>query len=143
MTRDNQITGNVALYYVCYHLSLLGWNVMPTSRNAKGVDILAYNQDASRTLTIQVKSGRALNAVGFGKTLTGLIADFIVVCLLAQPEKPVCFVLTREEARGLIERDAGKKGEDKRQYWLPARNYAVPAFREQWNGFRLAQEAEP
>jgi hypothetical protein len=28
---DSQITGNVGLYYCCYHLSLLGWNVMPTT----------------------------------------------------------------------------------------------------------------
>src|SRR5689334_2198993 len=28
-----QLTGNVGLYYCCYRLSLLGWNVMPTARN--------------------------------------------------------------------------------------------------------------
>ena len=50
----HQLVGNVGLYYVCYKLSLCGWNVLPTSRNAKGIDIVAYNQDATRTLTIQV-----------------------------------------------------------------------------------------
>ena len=34
-----QITGNIGLYYTCYQLSRLGWNVMPTSRNARGIDI--------------------------------------------------------------------------------------------------------
>jgi hypothetical protein len=38
----NQAVGNVGLYYVCYRLSCLGWNVMPTARNARGVDILIY-----------------------------------------------------------------------------------------------------
>ena len=33
-TLDPQLTGNVGLYYCCYRLSLLGWNVMPTARNA-------------------------------------------------------------------------------------------------------------
>ena len=28
------------MYYACYHLSKLGWNVMPTARNAKGIDII-------------------------------------------------------------------------------------------------------
>ena len=40
-TLDPQLTGNVGLYYCCYRLSLLGWNVMPTARNARGVDIIA------------------------------------------------------------------------------------------------------
>lgn len=39
-----QVVGNVGLYYVCYELSKRGWNVLPTSRNAKGVDIIIYNQ---------------------------------------------------------------------------------------------------
>ena len=33
-----QVVGNVGLYYVCYKLSLQGWNVMPTARNARGID---------------------------------------------------------------------------------------------------------
>ena len=33
--KSNQIVGNVGLYYVCYELSKRGWNVLPTSRNAK------------------------------------------------------------------------------------------------------------
>ena len=35
--RDNQLVGNVGLYYICYELSRLGWNVLPTSRNARGI----------------------------------------------------------------------------------------------------------
>lgn len=56
MSLDPQITGNVGLYYCCYKLSLLGWNVMPTARNARGVDIIAYSRGAEpRFLGIQVK----------------------------------------------------------------------------------------
>lgn len=51
---DPQITGNVGLYYCCYRLSLMGWNVMPTARNARGVDLIAYDHDASRMISIQV-----------------------------------------------------------------------------------------
>lgn len=35
----SQITGNIGLFYACYELSRKGWNVMPTSRNARGIDI--------------------------------------------------------------------------------------------------------
>lgn len=55
---EPQITGNVGrpLYYCCYKLSLLGWNVMPTARNARGVDLIAYSEDASRFIGVQVKA---------------------------------------------------------------------------------------
>jgi hypothetical protein len=51
-----QLTGNVGLYYCCYRLSLLGWNVMPTARNARGVDIIAYSRDVSRLGTRLTRS---------------------------------------------------------------------------------------
>ena len=57
MSLNPQITGNLGLYYCCYKLSLLGWNVMPTARNARGVDIIAYSSDASRFQGIQVIRG--------------------------------------------------------------------------------------
>src|SRR5690242_12506806 len=46
-TLNPQLTGNASLYYCCYRLSLLEWNVMPTARNALGVDVIAYSADAS------------------------------------------------------------------------------------------------
>src|SRR5277367_1271042 len=53
---NQQTVGNIGLFYVCHQLSRMGWNVMPTARNAKGVDILIYSQDASQTHTVQVKT---------------------------------------------------------------------------------------
>ena len=38
MKRSPQIGGNIGLYYACFKLPKLGWNVMPTSRNARGID---------------------------------------------------------------------------------------------------------
>ena len=46
MKIDPQVTGNIGLYYVCYRLSRRGWNVMPTARNARGIDMIAYNKNA-------------------------------------------------------------------------------------------------
>ena len=54
--KDQQITGNIGLYYACFQLSRIGWNAMPTARNARGVDIIAYNSDCSRMISIQVKT---------------------------------------------------------------------------------------
>ena len=54
-----QVTGNIGLFYACFRLSLLGLNVMPTARNTKGVDLIAYNEDCSKMATIQVKTRTA------------------------------------------------------------------------------------
>ncbi len=53
MKLDAQIVGNAGLYYTCYHLSLLGWNVMPTARNARGIDVVAHSRDGKRYLGIR------------------------------------------------------------------------------------------
>lgn len=38
-----QVVGNASVYDVGHLLSLLGWNVLPTARNAAGVDLLVYS----------------------------------------------------------------------------------------------------
>jgi hypothetical protein len=52
---SNQVVGNIALYYTAYILSRHGWNVLPTCRNTRGVDIVIYSQDGTKMHTIQVK----------------------------------------------------------------------------------------
>ena len=42
----NQVVGNIGMYYAAYRLSQQGWNVMPTARNARGVDLLVYDVSA-------------------------------------------------------------------------------------------------
>src|SRR5438477_13162745 len=101
---SNQVVGNVGLYYVCYKLSRLGWNVMPTARNAKGIDILIYSEDASRKLTIQVKTLSKGSAVPLSNRLDHRFAYFVVVCRHVIREAPECFVLTPGEVRRLAHR---------------------------------------
>ena len=91
---NNQVVGNVGLFFVCYQLSRLGWNVMPTARNAKGIDILIYSQDAERKLTIQVKALSKRNPVPLGTKLDNLFGDFFVVCNNVASDTPECYVLT-------------------------------------------------
>src|SRR5438128_1609323 len=127
---ESQIVGNVGLFYVCYRLSLLGWNCMPTARNARGIDVLIYSQDNSRKLSIQVKTLSRLNPVPLGKHLNHLFADFVIVCSKAASECPDCYILLPSEVRDLAHR--GVK-EDRISYWLQPKNYAVPAFQEAWH----------
>jgi hypothetical protein len=126
----NQAVGNVGLYYVCYRLSCLGWNVMPTTRNARGVDILIYSQDASRTAAIQVKALSRRSPVPLGTRLESLFGDFFVVCRNVASERPECFVLTPAEVRQLAHR--GEK-DGKVSFWLQPKDYETEKFREAWS----------
>jgi hypothetical protein len=128
MSLNHQTVGNVGLYYVCYRLSLLGWNVMPTARNAKGVDILIYSQDARYTKSIQVKTLSRRNPVPLGNKLDHLFANFVVVCVIR--ELPKCFVLKPEEIYQLAHK--GEK-DGKSSYWLQPRSYEAESYREKWD----------
>src|SRR5215212_7981774 len=101
---DQQTVGNVGLYYVCYRLSRLGWNVMPTARNARGIDIVTYSADAKRKMTIQVKSLSKRAPVPLGTTLDHLFADFVIVCRPFLRDQPECFILIPSECIRLAHR---------------------------------------
>jgi len=128
--RNNQVVGNVGLFFVCYRLSRLGWNVMPTARNARGVDVLIYSNDTSRKYTVQVKALSKRSPVPLGGNIDRLLGDFFVVCRKVNSDKPECFILTPAEVR-----DLAHKGEKngKTSYWLQPKQYETDNFRENWD----------
>jgi hypothetical protein len=127
---EKQVVGNVGLFFVCYRLSCLGWNSLPTVRNARGIDVLIYSQDNKRKLSVQVKTLSNLAPVPLGTHLKHLFADFIVVCGNAATEAPECFILLPQEVRDLAHR--GEK-DGRVSYWLQSKAYAVDRFREAWS----------
>jgi hypothetical protein len=129
MSLNPQITGNLGLYYCCYKLSLLGWNVMPTARNARGVDIIAYSSDASHFKGIQVKALSKRNPVPLGLSLEKCMGDFWVVINKVASESPQAFVLTPAEVQALAKR--GEK-DGRVSYWLQPTSYEQPQFKEAW-----------
>jgi len=126
----SQVVGNIGLYLVCYRLSRLGWNVMPTARNARGIDLLAYTADALCVRTIQVKSLSRRNAVPLGGSLDSLLAQFVVVCRYVTRDDPECFVMTTREVR---ERAVRNEKDGKEMYWLGPTAYEETCFRERWS----------
>jgi hypothetical protein len=126
---DKQIVGNAGLYYTCYKLSCLGWNVMPTARNAKGVDIVAYNQSGSRFIGIQVKALAKRNPVPLGTSFDKIMGDFWVI-LYDVGDKPKVFVLKPEEIK---DRAIRREKEGKVSCWLETSSYEVEDFREAWH----------
>ena len=129
MKRPPQIVGNIGLYYVCFKLSELGWNAMPTSRNARGIDIICFNMDGTRMLTIQVKSLSKRNPVPLGTGLDKIMGDFWVIVNSLDTGKPLTYILLPHEVRAMARR-VGK--EAKVSYWLVPKKYAVDEFEEKW-----------
>lgn len=129
MRSENQITGNIGLYYCCYRLSLLGWNVMPTSRNARGVDILAYSQDATKKVAIQIKALSYPNSVPLGSSLDKVMGDFwIIVNNVAT--SPSAFIMVPSE----IKERAGRTDKNNQiRYWLVRDDYDQDCFKDKWD----------
>ncbi|MCC6323463.1 aspartate ammonia-lyase [Candidatus Nomurabacteria bacterium] len=59
--RNSVLTGVTGEYYVAAELSRMGYIASITLRNTKGVDILCSNSDATKTVSIQVKTGSEVN----------------------------------------------------------------------------------
>ena len=124
-----QLVRNVGLFYVCYEFSKRGWNALPTSRNAKGIDIIAYSQDGNRTKSIQVKSLSARNPVPFGGAENlSLIADYVIICRKVFEERPEIFIMTSKDVIKGAHSALGKSG---KSHWLEAKQYEL--FRDKWS----------
>lgn len=125
---SRQVVGNVGLFYVCYRLCRLGWNAMPTSRNARGVDVVIYSQGGVRKITLQVKALSKRDPVPLGNSLENLISDFVVVCNNIATENPKCFILTAGEVR--TNAHEGLR-DGRKSYWLNPAVYH--GFEERWD----------
>ena len=125
-TGRNQLVGNAGLYYVCYELSKRGWNAMPTSRNARGVDVVIYNQKGSNSHTIQVKTLSKRSPAPFGSNLDGLIAEYVFIVNNVFSE-PNLYIVDTPTAKSLIH-EGLKDG--RKSYWFQPNDYEQ--FKDNW-----------
>jgi len=102
---------------------------MPTSRNARGIDIVAYSSDGSCFKGIQVKALSKRNPVPVGANLDKIMGDFWVIVNNVQ-EKPSAFVMLPSEVKEMIHR--GEK-EGRVSYWLQPNSYDREEYREAWD----------
>ena len=124
MKRNNQITGNIGMYFACYELSRLGLNVLPTSRNAKGADIVAYTSNQEHFLTFQVKTQSKLSNISLGKTLDLGRSDWWIVVIDAYVT-PTAFILTPDEIRQSARLYDGV-------YWAQGTRFDTEVTRNAW-----------
>jgi hypothetical protein len=132
MARNNQITGNIGMFYACYQLSRLGLNVMPTSRNAKGSDIIAYTPDQKHFLTFQVKTQSKLTNIDLGKTLDADCSDWWIIVVNAY-ESPTAFILSPSEIRESV-----KVYNEK--HWAQGSRLAAEHAKNAWSRILLTLE---
>jgi len=125
---NNQITGNIGLYYVCNKLSRMGLNVMPTARNARGIDIIAYGKTGRHFVGIQVKALSGRNAVPLGRDAEALMGDFwVIVNNLGVETK--AFIMTLDE----VKERAQVRGSERVSVWLQKKDYEKDEFKDRWD----------
>ena len=125
----SQVVGNVGMYFAAYRLSQMGWNVMPTSRNARGIDLLAYDMTGGRYLGIQVKALSKRNPVPLGISSDNFMGDWWIIVTKIAADKPECFIMKPDEVRRLAHR--GEK-DGRVSYWLQPSQYDTDDFSEAW-----------
>lgn len=137
MKLETQVTGNIGMYYACYKLSCMGWNVMPTTRNARGIDIIAYNKSGTEFIGVQVKALTKRNPVPLGNSLDKIMGDYWLI-INNVAKKPNAFIMKPDEVKTLAHR--GEKNGNV-SYWLQPTSYDAPEFKEAWH--RIGNEHEP
>ena len=102
---------------------------MPTARNARGIDIVAYYSDGSCFKGIQVKSLSKRNSVPMGSGLYNIMGDYRVIVndVLG---KPNAFVMLPTEVKENVHR-GGRNG--RVSYWLEPSSYDKEEYREAWD----------
>ena len=111
---------------------------MPTARNARGIDIVAYNSDGSCFKGIQVKSLSKRNPVPLGGILDKIMGDFWVI-VNDVLEKPNAFVMLPSEVKENVHR--GER-DGRVSYWLQPSSYDKEEYREAWNRIGRGDEEE-
>ena len=101
---------------------------MPTARNARGIDIVAYSRDGKRYLGIQVKSLSKRAPVPLGASTDNLMGNFWVIVNKVISE-PTPFVLTPDEVKRLAH--CGEK-DGQVSFWLQPNSYEIDEFRGAW-----------
>lgn len=122
------------MYYVAWQLSKKGWNVMPTTRNAKGSDMYCTNDAETIIFGVQSKGLSKRAPVGLGANLSSLRSDWWIITINAKSDAPTCFIMTRQEVVKLCFRsDPAKSHTGVQSYWLQPKAYDQPQFRDAWH----------
>ncbi|CAK03298.1 hypothetical protein ELG83_32140 (plasmid) [Rhizobium leguminosarum] len=134
--KSSQVTGNAALHYAAWQLSRKGWNVMLTSRNAKGSDLFCSNDAETVVFGVQSKGLTKRDPVGLGASIANLRSDWWIITIHAKTDAPVCFIMKLQEVKDLCyQSDPLKSRTGSASIWLQPSAFDQPQFREAWHRF--------
>lgn len=111
---------------------------MPTSRNARGIDIIAYNKSGSEFIGVQVKALTKRNPVPLGNSMDKIMGDYWLI-INNVTKVPNTFVMTPDEIKGLAHR--GEKN-GTISYWLQPSSYDISEYKEAWHRIGFGHELD-
>lgn len=153
MANNKQLIGNIGLYYTSYQLSIRGWNVLITSRNAKGADIIAYDDDM-KSISIQVKTNRKPgNDINAGtKYVEGSeynhFCDYYVYVLLPKEYEhlcsedginPECYILSKDDLGNPEPDDNPGEKTGKVSWWFSKKKFINEGHKD-WEIIKVSSE---
>lgn len=108
MSTTSLLAGVAGEYFVAAELSRRGYIASITLRNTRGIDIVATNKDASRTVTIQCKTSRneGKNWI-LGDKSEDLFSDshfYVFVCLRGELDRPLYHIVPSETVATTIKK---------------------------------------
>ncbi len=138
MTKQtHQVTGNAGLFYASWRLSQLGWNVVPTARNTRGVDLMACNGNFTKSHAVQVKALTSRRSpVPLGSTLDKVMGDWWLIVVGVHEVEPCVYVLTPAEVRAAAA--CNKSGAA--AYWLGPKHYQLDEYRNAFDRLGASDE---
>lgn len=134
MTTKAQSTGMQGVYLVAAQLARQGLIVSPTSRSAKGADLLVTDESCLLAFSVQVKTNAANTSywlVGeHARTFKSASHVYVLVNLLKERTVAEYFVVPSEILMGLI-----KESKHERSTWWYVDRKDVEAYRDAWRYF--------
>jgi len=138
MASKNQLTGMQGVYLVASELSRHGLIASPTSRSARGADILVTDQDCERAFSVQVKTNSTgssywlLNADA--KRITSPTHIYVFVRLKKNAGAPDFFVVPSQVVADEMASSVGANGN-----WQSFDQEKASRFQDKWNIFETGQ----
>lgn len=137
------LTGVSGEYFVAAELSRRGYIASITLRNTKGIDILASNQDASKSVGIQVKTNHGKRkAWVMNQKAENYFEEnlfYVFVNLKGRDEKPDFYIVPSKEVANYVEKShrewlimPGKKGQPHKDNSLRMFKDEEDQYLEKW-----------
>jgi hypothetical protein len=131
------------VYLVAAELCRIGLIASPTSRSAKGADILATDQSCSRAWSVQVKTNAKTFSFWLLNARTQEMCSehhvYVLVNLL--PEKPEYFIVPSHIVADRMVID--KPTRTRSSTWYSIYRERIEDFKEDWDFFKRPSTAAP